>query len=140
MVCEKQISLIQFVNTWIMTRLEFCFPAKQGHIPGEEYSHLENYLVFRRRTSQGQDMNTTEPRQGQHRQGQDKGNIGKWSVTLEPAIQITSNHKSDRCLRTLDTLGNCQRPVFSLGVSKHMLKDNKHVKILAQLVIKNARQ
>ena len=26
------------------------------------------------------------------------------------------------CLKTLDTIGNCQRPVFSLGVSKHMHK------------------
>ena len=26
------------------------------------------------------------------------------------------------CLKTVDTIGNCQRPVFSLGVSQHMHK------------------
>ena len=30
--------------------------------------------------------------------------------------------KSFRCLKTVDTIGNCQRPVFSLGVSQHMHK------------------
>ena len=32
-------------------------------------------------------------------------------------------------LKTLDTIGNCQRPGFSLGVSQHKDKKNKPVKI-----------
>ena len=42
-------------------------------------------------------------------------------------------------LKTLDTIGNCQRPVFSLGVSQHMHKNYKSVKILAQSVMNVAR-
>ena len=40
-------------------------------------------------------------------------------------------------LKTLDTIGNCQRPVFSLAVSQHMhtCTNNKPVKIWAQSVI-----
>ena len=38
-------------------------------------------------------------------------------------------------LKTLDTFGNCHRPVFSLGV----YINNKPVNILAQLVVKVAR-
>ena len=38
-------------------------------------------------------------------------------------------------LKTLDTIGNCQRPVFSLGVFQHMHINNKHVKIWAQSVV-----
>ena len=37
---------------------------------------------------------------------------------------------------SLDSIGNCQRPVFSLGVSQHMHKISKPVKILAQLAAK----
>ena len=39
-----------------------------------------------------------------------------------------------------DNLGNCQRPVFSLGVPHHIAKNNKPVKIWAQLVIEVARK
>ena len=39
-------------------------------------------------------------------------------------------------LKALDTFGNCQRTVFSLGVSQHMHKNNKSVKIWTQLVRK----
>ena len=35
-------------------------------------------------------------------------------------------------LKPVDTIGNCQRPVFSLGVSQHMHKITKPVKIWAQ--------
>ena len=43
-------------------------------------------------------------------------------------------------LKALDALGNCQRPVFSLGVSQHTMYayNNKSVKIWTQLVIKVA--
>ena len=37
-------------------------------------------------------------------------------------------------LKALDTFGNCQRPMFSLGVSQHM-----PVKIWAQLVVEVVR-
>ena len=43
-----------------------------------------------------------------------------------------------RGLKTLDTIGNCLRPVFSLGVSQHAL-NNKPVKITAQSVVEVAR-
>ena len=36
--------------------------------------------------------------------------------------------------------GNCQRPVFSFGVSQHLKKDNKSVKMWPQLVIEVARE
>ena len=35
----------------------------------------------------------------------------------------------DSTLKTLDTIGNCQRPVFSLGVSQHVHKIKKLVRI-----------
>ena len=35
---------------------------------------------------------------------------------------------NNRLLKTLDTIDNCQRQVFSLGVSQHMHKNNKPVK------------
>ena len=35
--------------------------------------------------------------------------------------------------------GNCQRPVFSLGVSQHHAQNKKSVEIFAQLVIEVAR-
>ena len=38
-------------------------------------------------------------------------------------------------LKTVDTIGSCQRLVFTVGVSQH----NKPVKIWAQLVIEVAR-
>ena len=43
-------------------------------------------------------------------------------------------------LKALDTFGFRQRPVFSLCVSQQMHKNNKPVKIWAQLIIKVARQ
>ena len=42
-------------------------------------------------------------------------------------------------LKKLDTIGNCQRPLFSLGVSKHMHKITNLVKIWAQSVVEVAR-
>ena len=43
-------------------------------------------------------------------------------------------------LKTLDTIGNFQRPVFSHGVSQQMhIKNYKPVKIWAQLVVEVAR-
>ena len=42
-------------------------------------------------------------------------------------------------LKTLDTIGNCQRRVFSLGVSQHRHK-TKPVTIGAQLVVEVARE
>ena len=39
------------------------------------------------------------------------------------------------CERHMDTFGNCQRPVFSLGVPQRA-QNNKPVKICAQLIIK----
>ena len=41
-------------------------------------------------------------------------NSGNWICIC---IKLT---KDARCLKALDTFGNCQRPVFSLGVSQHM--------------------
>ena len=35
---------------------------------------------------------------------------------------ITNGYKRLKTLKTLDDIGNCQRPVFSLGVSQHMHK------------------
>ena len=43
-------------------------------------------------------------------------------------------------LKALDTFGNCQRPVFVLGVSKHMPKITTLWKKLTQFVIKSARE
>ena len=37
----------------------------------------------------------------------------------QPYMKLTCEHLG---LKTLDTIGNCQRPVFSLGVSQHMHK------------------
>ena len=34
-----------------------------------------------------------------------------------------------KMLKTLDTIGNCQRLVFTVGVSQDMQKNNKPVKI-----------
>ena len=42
-------------------------------------------------------------------------------------------------LKAVDTIGNCQSPVFSLGVSQHMHDITKLVKILTQLLVKVAR-
>ena len=42
-------------------------------------------------------------------------------------------------LKTLNTIGNCQRPVFSLGVSQQYAYNNKPVKILVQLVVEVVR-
>ena len=48
----------------------------------------------------------------------------QWSIPamsfLTIAHQTTS--RASTCLKTLETIGNCQRPVFSLGVSQHMHK------------------
>ena len=41
-------------------------------------------------------------------------------------------------LKALVTLGTCQRPVSSLGVSQHMHKITKSVKILSRLVLEVA--
>ena len=43
-------------------------------------------------------------------------------------------------LKALDTFGNCQRPVFLLGVPQHMHKITNLRKILAQLVFEFARE
>ena len=43
-------------------------------------------------------------------------------------------------LKALYTIGNCQRPVFSLGVFHHKHNKNKPVNIWAQLVNKDARK
>jgi hypothetical protein len=43
-------------------------------------------------------------------------------------------------LTAMDTFGNCQRPIFSLGVSQHIHKNNKPVKIWTQLVINVAKE
>ena len=44
-------------------------------------------------------------------------------------------------LKTLDTIGNCRRPVFSLGASQHMHKVTNLYKnfVLAQSVVEVAR-
>ena len=35
-------------------------------------------------------------------------------------------------LKTLDTIGNCQRPVFSLGLSQHMHKLNENLSLIGR--------
>ena len=57
-----------------------------------------------------------------------------------PKASIGINLRSDYQtytipLKTLDTFGNCQRPVVSLGVSQHNAWNNKSVKIWTELVI-----
>ena len=47
-------------------------------------------------------------------------------------------HKCNH-LKTLDTVGNCQRLVFSLSVSQHNTYNNKPVKIWAQSAVEVAR-
>ena len=37
-------------------------------------------------------------------------------------LQAYDKDHGQRRLKTLDTIGNCQRPVYSLGVSQHMHK------------------
>ena len=44
------------------------------------------------------------------------------------------------CICSLKALGNCQRPVFSLGLSQYNVYKNKPVKIWTQLVIEVARK
>ena len=39
---------------------------------------------------------------------------------IRQAIRLPQN--GERSLKALDTIGNCQRPVFSLGVFQHMHK------------------
>ena len=51
----------------------------------------------------------------QHGHGHSHG--GKLDIANLLAIQITM-----LILQTLDTIGNCQRPVFSLAISQHMHK------------------
>ena len=44
-------------------------------------------------------------------------------LIFAPAKQrIIKDHSCILSLKTVDTVGSCQRPVFSLGVSKHMHK------------------
>ena len=50
---------------------------------------------------------------------------------------FTTSMVTGRFLKTRDTIGKCQRQVFSLGVSQHMHK-NKPVKIWTQLVVEVA--
>ena len=47
-----------------------------------------------------------------------------WGVTLcgDTAPKTFQHLTFQRLLKTLDTFGHCQRPVFSLGVSQHMRK------------------
>ena len=50
--------------------------------------------------------------------------IDEWTVEcldwLKQEYQVVNYRQSQCfCLKTLDTLGNCQRPVFALGVSQH---------------------
>ena len=52
---------------------------------------------------------------------------------------VLYQEKQQIYLKTLDTIGNCQRQVFSLGVSQHTCKKNKTVNIWAQLVVEVAR-
>ena len=51
---------------------------------------------------------------------------GKPQIGQTHALKIMTTHSTEidtlQRLKTLDTLGNCQRPVFSLGVSQHMHK------------------
>ena len=42
-------------------------------------------------------------------------------------------HFITNTLKTLDTIGYCQRPVFSLGVSQHMLENNKVCETLSSM-------
>ena len=50
-----------------------------------------------------------------------------------------SNLSTMRCLKGTGHSGNCQRPVFSLGVFQNAL-NNKSVKSLTLLVIELARE
>ena len=45
--------------------------------------------------------------------------VGPWSHKRSSASDCTNNRS---CLKTTDTIGNCQRPAFPLGVSQHMHK------------------
>ena len=68
--------------------------------------------------------------------------VGMLKAKMKSRIQYTVEKykKYPNPLKTLDTIGNCQRPVFSLGVSQQVHKlINKPVKIWAQLVVKVAR-
>ena len=44
-----------------------------------------------------------------------------WTLLLDAAYKYLTQCSSSY-LKTVDTIGNCQRPVFSLGVSQHMHK------------------
>ena len=48
------------------------------------------------------------------------GRIWGWKLTLDHGPEASDS--SHGPLKTLDTIGNCQRPVFSLAVSQHMHK------------------
>ena len=43
--------------------------------------------------------------------------LQRWQIPIHTSLELEK-----RILKTLDTIGNCQRPVFSLGVSQHMHK------------------
>ena len=46
-----------------------------------------------------------------------------WPCLLSyPAVQIQSANYYESVLKAVDTIGNCQRPVWSLGVSQSMHK------------------
>jgi hypothetical protein len=54
--------------------------------------------------------------------------LGDQTISLQPSVSMAHfrKHGSELValvrLKTLDTIGNCQRPVFSLRVSQHMHK------------------
>ena len=60
---------------------------------------------------------------------------GSFSAPATDRGRFCFCYKSCVLIKTLDTIGNCQRPVFSLGGSQHMHKITT-VKVWAQLVAK----
>ena len=53
------------------------------------------------------------------------------------ALDNSVYRKGPMALKTLDTFGKCQRPVFSLGVTMHNITN---LKIWTQLVIENNKR
>ena len=51
--------------------------------------------------------------------------ITRYQVRFMLIIILSNYQQCPLPLKTLDTIGNCQRPVFSLGVSQHMHKITK---------------
>ena len=57
------------------------------------------------------------------------------------AFTMNNNVSNSNDLKALNTFANCQRQVFSLGVSQHIYSlNNKPVQIWTQLVIEVARK